>query len=279
MSSGVFDCGRALETGMCKSVMSRDATVDKPSALTNVTGLADVSLTPSWLQQPRAPAGPESLALTRGSLLVNGPGVELVPCEGVYAQYLKRSLDVLGGVLLLFLMLPVMLVVALAIRVSLGPGVIYRQRRVGRHGETFTLYKFRTMHRDRRRCATFPQHGERRVCHKRDDDPRHTPLGRLLRKSRLDELPQLWHVVRGEMSLVGPRPELVEVVRNYDSWQHLRHQVRPGLTGLWQVSEGNTGLAHHGVGFDLDYLHKLSFRTDCRILLRTVPTSLRCSGR
>jgi len=98
------------------------------------------------------------------------------------------------------------------------------------------IYKFRTMRPDRRQ-AVLPYSGpDRRVCHETDNDPRHTPLGRFLRKYSLDELPQLWNVLVGDMSLVGPRPELVEVVERYESWQRERHRVKPGLTGLWQVT-------------------------------------------
>ena len=161
---------------------------------------------------------------------------------------------------------------------SLGRGVIYRQERIGRGCRPFTMYKFRTMGHDRR-LAQVPFTGvDRRTCHKRDDDPRHTTLGRFLRRSRLDELPQLWNMIRGQMSLVGPRPELVHIVDRYEPWQHERHRVKPGLTGLWQVSDRANGLACEGVDLDIAYVQRLSFWTDCGVLLRTVPVVVRRSG-
>jgi len=194
-----------------------------------------------------------------------------------YERFVKPCLDVVLATALLIVSLPISLVLALAIRVSLGSGVLYRQERVGRHGVRFTMVKFRTMLTDRRVCqSSFDV--ERRVCHKRDDDPRHTPVGRWIRKTSLDELPQLWNVIKGDMSLVGPRPELSGVVERYEPWQHARHQVRPGLTGFWQISDRAGGLAYEGVHLDLDYVQKLCLATDCRTLLRTIPVVLRRTG-
>jgi lipopolysaccharide/colanic/teichoic acid biosynthesis glycosyltransferase len=196
-----------------------------------------------------------------------------------YCRFVKPVIDFAAALVLLVVALPVMLAVAMALRLKMGSGVIYRQARVGRNGSPFTMFKFRTMTTDRR-AADRPFTGiDRRVCHKRDDDPRHTPLGRLLRKSSLDELPQLWNVLRGDMSLVGPRPELVEIVDHYEDWQHLRHSVRPGITGFWQISDRAGGMACEGVQHDIDYLQRLSFATDCKVLLRTVPATLRRTGR
>lgn len=198
---------------------------------------------------------------------------------GPYQRIVKPFIDVVGTAALLVLLVPVVLAVALAVRVKLGKHVIYRQERMGRDGKPFVMYKFRTMHPDRRR-AQVPFEGiDRRVSHKRDDDPRHTPFGRFLRRSSLDELPQLWNVVKGNMSLVGPRPELPQVVARYQPWQHERHQVKPGLTGFWQVSDRAGGLAYEGVHLDIQYLHELSLWTDIRVLLRTVPVTLRRTGR
>ncbi|MDQ4069363.1 MAG: sugar transferase [Actinomycetota bacterium] len=192
---------------------------------------------------------------------------------------MKPIVDVVGAAVLLVLLVPVLVGVALAVRMKLGRRVIYRQERMGRDGKPFVMYKFRTMHPDRRR-AQVPFEGiDRRVSHKRDDDPRHTPVGRFLRRSSLDELPQLWNVVKGNMSLVGPRPELPQVVARYQPWQHERHQVKPGLTGFWQVSDRAGGLAYEGVHLDIQYLHELSLWTDIRVLLRTVPVTLRRTGR
>jgi lipopolysaccharide/colanic/teichoic acid biosynthesis glycosyltransferase len=198
--------------------------------------------------------------------------------DTLYQRVVKPVLDAVAAVALLVLTLPLLAAVAVAVRVVLGRGVIYRQQRVGRGGRPFVIYKFRTMHPDRRK-AVLPYDGpDRRVCHKTDDDPRHTPLGQFLRKYSLDELPQLWNVVRGDMSLVGPRPELLEVVQRYEPWQRGRHRVRPGLTGLWQVTRRGEGLAHENIELDLEYIDHLSLSTDLRILALTVPVVLFGSG-
>jgi lipopolysaccharide/colanic/teichoic acid biosynthesis glycosyltransferase len=195
-----------------------------------------------------------------------------------YQRVLKPVIDVVGAVVLVLLTLPVIVAVAVSVRISLGSGVIYRQERVGRGGRRFMIYKFRTMHADRRK-ATIPFDGpDRRVCHKTDNDPRHTSLGRLLRRYSLDELPQLWNILLGDMSLVGPRPELLEVVARFEPWQQERHRVKPGLTGLWQVTCRGEGLAHENVELDLEYINSLSLLTDLKILALTVPVALFGSG-
>lgn len=196
-----------------------------------------------------------------------------------YERYAKAGFDRVAGVVLAVVAIPIFVVIALLIRVKLGKGVIYKQQRVGRHGKPFTMYKFRTMAPDRRQSAQPFAGPDRRVCHKRDDDPRHTPLGRFLRRASLDELPQILNVVRGEMSLVGPRPELPHIVERYEPWQHARHSVKPGITGFWQLSGRAGGLAYEGVELDLDYLSNLSFGTDLWVLLRTVPVALSRTGR
>jgi lipopolysaccharide/colanic/teichoic acid biosynthesis glycosyltransferase len=195
---------------------------------------------------------------------------------GRYERFVKPVVDRVGAVALLIVLSPVMLACALAVRATLGPGVIFRQTRVGRDGEHFDVLKFRTMHPDRRAGhSRRPGGPERRRTHKTQADPRHTRLGSFLRATSLDELPQLWNVVRGEMSLVGPRPELVGIVDQYADWQHRRHDVRPGLTGLWQVSERDVeGNMHLHVAIDLVYVRELSALTDLRLLLLTIPAVL-----
>jgi lipopolysaccharide/colanic/teichoic acid biosynthesis glycosyltransferase len=189
-------------------------------------------------------------------------------------------LDRLIASALLVILSPVQGAVALAVRLRLGPGVIFRQQRVGRGGREFCLYKIRTMLPDRRRAVVPPEHlpAERRRSHKSNQDPRHTPLGRWLRATSLDELPQLWNVVRGDMSLVGPRPELVGVVARYGLWNHPRHGVKPGITGLWQISLARTSLLHEGVEIDLDYVDNVSLRQDVQIAFRTVVALARRTG-
>jgi len=199
--------------------------------------------------------------------------------RSIYARLIKRTLDVILTLMLGFVALPLGLVIALMVRIRLGPHVLYRQQRIGRDHRPFTMIKFRTMNPDRRKGLTPFVGVDRRVCHKRDDDPRHTPFGRWLRSTSLDELPQLWNVLKGDMSLVGPRPELPVIVARYELWQRQRHCVRPGLTGFWQISERAGGLAYEAVHIDIDYVRKLSFRTDISVLLRTIPVTLRRTGR
>jgi lipopolysaccharide/colanic/teichoic acid biosynthesis glycosyltransferase len=184
------------------------------------------------------------------------------------------------GFLFLICILPTLLAVALAVRIKLGRGVIYRQTRIGVGGQPFTMFKFRSMRPDLR-TSQLPFAGEdRRTSHKTASDPRHTPFGRFLRKTSLDELPQFWNVVvRGDMSLVGPRPELASVVATYDPWQHQRHLVKPGLTGLWQVHHRHKASPmRDDTDIDLTYIRELSIGADLRILLATVPVVLGRTG-
>lgn len=223
-------------------------------------------------------AAPKSAPEQADEAATNDRSASSSSSTGLYVRRVKPAIDVVVALVLLVLASPLIALVAIIVRLRLGRGVIYRQCRVGRGGRPFTIYKFRTMAADRRLASSPFEGRDRRVCHKRADDPRHTPFGRWLRKSSLDELPQLWNVVKGDMSLVGPRPELLEVVARYDGWQHRRHQVKPGLTGFWQISDRAGGLAHESVDIDLDYLDRLCFCTDLGVLLRTVPITLRRAG-
>jgi lipopolysaccharide/colanic/teichoic acid biosynthesis glycosyltransferase len=197
-----------------------------------------------------------------------------------YERIAKPAFDRFVALALLLALAPVILAVALAVRINLGSGVLFRQRRIGQGGRPFTVLKFRTLRPCRRADERAQWTGpDRRVCHKRDDDPRHTPVGRLLRKLSLDELPQLVNVLRGEMSLIGPRPELPSVVARYDHWQHARHLVRPGMTGLWQVTERASGvLMCESTEPDIEYVRRVSFATDFSILARTIPALLKRPG-
>jgi lipopolysaccharide/colanic/teichoic acid biosynthesis glycosyltransferase len=185
---------------------------------------------------------------------------------------IKRCLDIcVAGVLLIGLCW-LLLLIALAIRFESGGPVLFDQVRIGRNGKPFRMLKFRTMRPERRLRALGPPPGmaERRQRHKSPSDPRVTRFGRVLRRTCLDELPQLWNVVRGEMSLVGPRPELPEIVATYAPWQHARHLVTPGITGWWQVNRDAHRLMHEATELDLDYIRRQSLWLDLWILLRTV---------
>ena len=188
-----------------------------------------------------------------------------------YSRYGKRPLDLalaLGGLIVLS---PLLALIALLVRVKLGKGgIIYRQQRVGRNGETFDILKFRSMLPDRR-VSVQPYIGpERRQTHKSANDPRHTPFGRFLRASSLDELPQLLNVIKGDMSLIGPRPELVKVAAREGFLVHPRHLERPGITGSFQISElrASNRIAA-GLHLDVAYVANIRFLSDMRILFAT----------
>jgi lipopolysaccharide/colanic/teichoic acid biosynthesis glycosyltransferase len=204
------------------------------------------------------------------------------PTDGVYARLGKPIIDRVGAAVLLVLLAPVLLAVALAVLLTLGRPVLYLQDRVGKDGVAFQMLKFRTMRPDRReRDADVPPELDRRRHHKTDADPRHTAIGRFLRRFSLDELPQLLNVLKGDMSLVGPRPELVRIVARYEDWQHARHRVKPGITGLWQVTERGTtaGDMQSHTSTDIRYVRTLSLLADVKILLLTLPAMLGARGR
>ena len=167
----------------------------------------------------------------------------------------KRTLDVAGSLVLLVVTSPVLAIAALAIRASMGAPVLYRQLRTGLGGRVFTLVKLRTMSPPERDAT---------------DAERITPLGRWLRATSIDELPQLWNVLRGDMSLVGPRPLLPEYLGRYTSEQARRHAVRPGLTGLAQVGGRNALTWAEKFELDVWYVDHPSLVLDLRILWRTV---------
>ena len=150
---------------------------------------------------------------------------------------LKRVIDIIGSLVGLIVLSPVLVLAALAIRIVDGPPVLFRQTRVGLHGRPFTIYKFRTMVDDAEDLLDDVRHLNERhgAAFKAADDPRMTPIGRWLRRTSIDELPQLWNVLTGAMSLVGPRPPLPNEVAEYDVWHRRRLSMKPGITGLWQV--------------------------------------------
>jgi lipopolysaccharide/colanic/teichoic acid biosynthesis glycosyltransferase len=157
---------------------------------------------------------------------------------------------------------------------KLGRPAIFKQQRVGLNGREFTVYKLRTMRQDRRANIVQYNGADRRVNHKSPDDPRHVPLGQFLRKWSLDEIPQFWNVALGDMSLIGPRPELPFLVARYEPWQHRRHAVKPGITGLWQVSARDDTPMHLATDLDVEYVESVSLGRDMRVLLMTVPAAL-----
>jgi lipopolysaccharide/colanic/teichoic acid biosynthesis glycosyltransferase len=237
------------------------------------------AIVPPEVRRAQTPAHDRPTATAEPPAERRRPASTAVP-RTWYTAWGKRALDLTIAGAALIVLSPILAAVALLTRLSLGRGIFYRQSRVGYSGEDFEMIKFRTMRTDRR-ARELPFHGrDRRIAHKRDDDPRHTPLGRVLRRYSIDELPQLLNVMRGEMSIVGPRPELSSVVDRRAARHHARHTVQPGITGLWQVTQRQEGrpLAED-FDDDLAYLPEISLRTDLRIIQRTFGVVLAGSGR
>jgi exopolysaccharide biosynthesis polyprenyl glycosylphosphotransferase len=194
----------------------------------------------------------------------------------------KLAVDTLGAIILILLSSPLMVLAALAVRITSPGPVIFRQQRSGLNGRPFTMYKFRTMVTDaeqrKQELAAFNEMSG--PVFKVSNDPRVTPVGRWLRKFSLDEFPQLFNVLRGEMSLVGPRPLPVDETRRFDDFAHRRRlSVKPGLTCLWQISgRSNVRDFKEWVRLDLEYIDNWSLWLDLKILIQTVPIVLKGSG-
>lgn len=184
----------------------------------------------------------------------------------MFYEVIKRAVDIVVAALLLALTAPAQIVIALLVRLRLGRPVLFRQHRPGRNEVVFELVKFRTM-RD-------PDEASGLV----SDAERLTSLGRTLRSLSADELPTLWNVLRGDMSLVGPRPLLVRYLERYSPEQRRRHEVRPGITGLAQVSGRNLLTWEEKFALDVEYVETRSLRLDARILARTLLRVLQRSG-
>jgi lipopolysaccharide/colanic/teichoic acid biosynthesis glycosyltransferase len=184
----------------------------------------------------------------------------------------KRAFDVVVGVLALLPATPLMALCAILIYVEDGAPILFRQQRVGEFGRVFEMLKFRTMVRNAEQLKgqVVKRDADGNLIHKSKDDPRITRTGRLLRRLSLDELPQLFHVLAGTMSLVGPRPEMPYLVEKYQPWQHQRFAIPPGMTGWWQVSGRSDKPMHLHTEDDLYYIQNYSIWLDIQILLRTV---------
>ncbi|HLU37701.1 MAG TPA: sugar transferase [Thermomicrobiales bacterium] len=187
-----------------------------------------------------------------------------------YLAFLKRTIDILVASVALLLIAPLLLVVAMAIRIDSPGPALYRQKRVGRGGKVFTILKFRTMRYEPAGRLQMMKAEDGTMTHKIRNDPRITRVGAWLRRTSIDELPQLLNILIGQMSLIGPRPELVEIVNRYEDWQHRRHEVRPGLTGWWQVSGRSDRPMHENTELDVFYVDHISPGLDFKILIRTI---------
>lgn len=193
----------------------------------------------------------------------------------------KRLLDIVASAAGLLVLSPLLGVTALAIYLDDGYPILFRQTRVGLHGRRFRIVKFRTMTRDADglRAALRAQNEVHGAAFKITDDPRITKLGRWLRRTSIDELPQLWNVLWGDMSLVGPRPHPLDDVAGYDDWHRRRLSMKPGITGLWQVRGRRDPDFDRWVQQDLDYIDGWSLWLDIRLILSTIPALLRSEGR
>jgi lipopolysaccharide/colanic/teichoic acid biosynthesis glycosyltransferase len=196
--------------------------------------------------------------------------------------WLKRGLDLAVVLPAILLLSPLLLVVALAVRLQDGGPALYWQRRVGLNGRVFPFPKFRSMRRDadalRAQLLAANQHGADGVTFKVRRDPRVTPVGRLIRRTSIDELPQLWCVLVGDMSLVGPRPPLESEVARYSLADRERLSVMPGLTCIWQVSGRSEIPFPQQVAMDLEYIRRPGLTHDLRLLARTLPAVVRGRG-
>jgi lipopolysaccharide/colanic/teichoic acid biosynthesis glycosyltransferase len=235
------------------------------------------------VQAPARPFADDRSAVTAIGALSHAWG-EVRRRDMVYGAT-KRAFDLVAALTLLVILLPVLAVVSLAVCLDTGFPVLYRQQRVGRHGRPFTVVKFRSMRADADPTphlifvtSLLREAAGNCAIYKVAADPRITRVGALLRRTSLDELPQLWNVLRGDMSLVGPRPDVPYAVAEYADWMRRRLVVKPGITGLWQVSGRSRVSLHDMYRLDLSYVSEASLLLDLRILIQTVPVVLRRDG-
>lgn len=179
--------------------------------------------------------------------------------RGIYERYFKRPLDIILSLIAIIVLSPLMLIIAVLVRIYLGSPVIFKQQRPGLNEKIFTMYKFRTMTDER------DENGELLP-----DSERLTKFGKFLRSTSLDELPELFNILKGDMSIVGPRPLLVEYLPLYNEHQQRRHEVRPGLSGLAQISGRNAISWEDKFNLDVEYVDNINFITDLKIIFLTV---------
>lgn len=185
----------------------------------------------------------------------------------MYRKYIKRLLDIAVSLCGIIVLSPVYLILAILVRVKLGTPVIFKQDRPGKGEKIFRLYKFRSMTDEKDESGNLLP-----------DEVRLTPFGKKLRSTSLDELPELFNILKGDMSLIGPRPLLVRYLPRYNEFQRHRHDVRPGLTGLAQINGRNAITWEKKFEYDVEYVNKLSFALDARIFIGTVRAVLKREG-
>lgn len=185
----------------------------------------------------------------------------------MYKRFVKRCLDFLLSLAALIILSPVLLLVAILVRCKLGSPILFKQKRPGLHEKIFCMYKFRTM--------TDVKDADGNLL---PDEMRLTKFGKLLRSTSLDELPELFNILKGDMAIVGPRPLLVQYLPRYNERQHHRHDVRPGFTGLAQVNGRNSISWQEKFEWDVRYVEQVSFLMDLRIIAKTVKVVLKRDG-
>lgn len=185
----------------------------------------------------------------------------------MYAKYVKRILDFILSLLALIILMPLMFILWILVRIKLGKPAIFKQQRPGKNEKIFTLYKFRTMTDEKDENGNLLP-----------DEKRLTKFGKFLRSTSLDELPELWNIVKGDMSIVGPRPLLVEYLPMYSEEQKHRHDAMPGLTGLAQISGRNAISWEEKFIDDLEYIKNINFINDCKIVIKTIGKVIKREG-
>ena len=189
-----------------------------------------------------------------------------------FYRFTKRFFDILASLIGLIILSPVFLIVAIAIKIDDGGPVFYNQERIGKNGKEFKMYKFRSMkvNADQELEKLIHKNEVDGAMFKMKDDPRITRVGKFIRKTSIDEFPQLLNVLLGQMSIVGPRPPLPREVKMYTDYDWQRLYVRPGCTGLWQVTVRNSVGFHEMVNIDLEYIQKRGFWLDIKIMFKTI---------
>ena len=195
-------------------------------------------------------------------------------------EFFKRAFDLAAGIGILLLLLPMMPVIAAMIRLDSPGPIFFRQDRVGRDGRVFKFYKFRSMYvgSETRKAEVQALNEQSGPIFKSRRDPRITSVGAFLRRSSLDEIPQILNVLKGDMSLVGPRPQMPDEVAQYENWQRLRMKVKPGITCLWQISGRSHISFDEWMRLDIEYIKTRGFKTDVTVLLKTLPAVMARKG-
>ena len=197
-----------------------------------------------------------------------------------YQHLTKRAFDLIVGTIMTLFTLPLMIITAIAIKLDSPGSIIFKQQRVGENGRLFSMYKFRSMVADAedRRQGVIQNDEAGNIAHKTPNDPRVTRVGRFIRRTSIDEFPQLFNVLKGDMSLVGPRPEMPWLVEKYEPWQRKRFVVPPGITGWWQINGRSDQPMHLNTDLDLFYIRNYSILLDLYILWRTIGAVVKRRG-